>query len=86
MKKISIRLFLSCQKATELIEKKSVFPLNRLDGFRLFIHKKICKACNQYAIQSKLIDNFLAQKSASSLKKVNQSPPNLKEDILKKLK
>ena len=52
-------LMLSCKKATELVEKKHTFGLNRVEGFRLWLHLKMCDACHAYAQQTILISNAM---------------------------
>jgi hypothetical protein len=59
MKKIMNTLMLSCRKATELIEKQSVFELNTLEKTQLFFHLKVCEACKQYEKQSTIIDTIM---------------------------
>jgi hypothetical protein len=61
MKPISHMLILSCHKATELIEKKSMFPLTKAEKAQLFVHLKMCKACQTYSKQSVEIDNLLQE-------------------------
>lgn len=50
---------LSCRKATELIEKQSLFELNTLEKTQLFFHLKVCDACKQYQKQSTIIDSIM---------------------------
>ena len=56
-------LFLSCVKATELIEKKIHFKLSFSESVQLKMHKSLCEACTKYEKQSILIDKkILAHK------------------------
>ena len=59
MKKFLHLLFLSCLKATELLEKKLYFPLSIREKMQLSMHKSMCKACTLYDNQSIMIDNIL---------------------------
>lgn len=59
MKKISHILMLSCQKATELVEKRSLFPLNPVEKTQLFLHMQVCSACRTYIKQSDTLDQVL---------------------------
>lgn len=69
MKKLIHILFLSCLKATELIEKKLNFKLSFKEKLQLKAHKMICNACRNYEKQSVLIDNRLKnQEKTNSLK------------------
>lgn len=54
-------LLLSCMKATELIEKDSLFPLSAFEKTQLFLHTKVCDACRNYQKQSKMIDNAIVK-------------------------
>ena len=59
MKKLMHFLFLSCLKATELIEKKLHIKLSIKEKLRLKMHKSMCNACRRYDKQSKIMDNAL---------------------------
>ena len=67
MKGIMINLLFSCKKATELIEKKTVFGLSWEDSLRLKMHLTICSACTDYKNKSKIIEKILAQINARSI-------------------
>jgi len=59
VKRIMNILFLSCLKATELIEKKLHFSLSRKERYQLKMHKMMCNACRQYENHSYFIDKNL---------------------------
>jgi len=59
VKRIMNILFLSCLKATELIEKKLHFSLSRKENYQLKMHKMMCNACKQYENHSYFIDKNL---------------------------
>jgi len=59
MKKIMHILFLSCLRATELIEKKLHFSLSWTEKIQLKAHKMMCGACTRYEKQSELIEKGL---------------------------
>ncbi len=83
MKKILQILFLSCLKATELIEKKFYFRLSVREKLQLKMHKMMCEACTNYEKQSNVLDKALG-KSA----KPHEISPDLekfKKDILAKI-
>lgn len=61
MKKLVHILMLSCRKATELIDKKSVVSLSVREKMMLRMHTGICDACAAYQKQSKLLDNMMHQ-------------------------
>jgi hypothetical protein len=52
-------LFLSCLKATELIEKGLHVKLSITERLQLAIHKSMCDACRMYEKQSGIIDHSL---------------------------
>jgi len=56
MKKLMHTLFLSCLKATELIEKKFHFRLTFREKLQLKLHKMMCDACSMYEKQSAIIE------------------------------
>mgnify|MGYP006284147291 CR=1 FL=1 len=85
MKKLMHFLFLSCKKASELIEKKMHFRLSAKEKMQLKMHKIMCNACSLYEKQSELLeksiqDNFkreLKEKDMEELKnKINKSLKN----------
>lgn len=51
-------MMLSCKKATELIEKRQVKPLNAIEKIQLDAHLSMCKACQAYEDQSVQIDHL----------------------------
>lgn len=59
MKKLMHILFLSCMKATELLEKKLYFPLSIRKKMQLSMHKSMCKACTNYQKQNVLIEKAI---------------------------
>ncbi len=52
-------IVLPCNKATELIEKKSLVGLSFKEKIQLHLHKTMCDACTAYQNQSKKIDELL---------------------------
>ncbi len=61
MKNIMHLLFLSCLKATELIEKKFHFKLSWTEKMQLKAHKMMCSACGTYEKQSTLIEQGISK-------------------------
>ena len=53
------KLFLSCLKATELLEKKLHFSLSIQERYQLRVHKAMCDACRRYEKQTVFIENNL---------------------------
>lgn len=75
-------LFLSCYKATELIEKKLHIKLSFKEQIRLKMHKSMCKACRLYDKQSIIMDEALKNHKAV---KHNINIEELKLSIKKKI-
>jgi len=60
MKKIMHTLFLSCLKATELVEKKIHFGLSAKEKLQLKMHKMMCDACTSYEKQSVFLEKGIS--------------------------
>ena len=78
-------LFLSCLKATELIEKKLHFKLSFKEKLQLKVHKMMCDACTNYEKHSLLIDKSLANLHPHEEKELNIDVEEFKETILDEL-
>ncbi len=78
MKKLMHILFLSCLKASELIEKKFHFGLTFSEKIQLKMHKMMCDACTQYEKQSVILE-----KGIVAMQKNNASQADI--EGLKKL-
>ncbi|MGC8751884.1 hypothetical protein [Hydrotalea sp.] len=75
---------ISCLKATELIEKKSVMPLSWIDKVKLKIHLRLCDPCLHYEQQSKAIDEWVkSDNSNNSSENIDTTP--LQEKIIQAL-
>ncbi|HNU12996.1 MAG TPA: hypothetical protein PKI55_00970 [Chitinophagaceae bacterium] len=87
MKKIMHLLLLSCKKATELIEKKSLVGLSFRERVQLNIHKSVCEACTAYEKQSIKIDELMQKhiQAEGSGPDNTGSNTQLKEKIITKL-
>lgn len=59
MKKLMHILFLSCLKASELIEKKFHFKLSFRERLQLKMHKMMCSACTMYEKQSAILEKSI---------------------------
>ncbi len=84
MKKLMHILFLSCLKATELIEKRIHFKLSSIEKMKLKAHKMMCNSCVNYEKQSLLIENGISKSLKKELSDDNLL--QLKQQIQKKLK
>lgn len=62
MKKIAHFFFLSCLKATRLIEKRLAYKLSPLERLQLHTHKLMCRGCKLYDQQSSFLDSAIHKK------------------------
>jgi hypothetical protein len=83
MKRIMNILFLSCLKASALIEKKLHFSLTFQERMQLRMHKMMCEACTRYEKQSVFLEHGMGShhKASQDLGDLDQ----LKAIIAKKL-
>jgi len=61
IKQIMNKLFLSCLKASELIEKKMHVKLSFTEQMQLKAHKMMCEACTTYEKQSLILEKGIEQ-------------------------
>lgn len=81
MKRIIHMVVLSCKKATELIEKKSLFGLSWRERLQLRMHTGICGFCAIYQQQSILLDKVMRHQMTN----INELRivPDVKNEALK---
>lgn len=83
MQKLFKILFLSCLKATELIEKQMQFKLSVTERMQLKLHKSMCKACQVYEKQSNFIEKGISMQKPAE--KVRYDTEELKKSITQML-
>ncbi len=83
MKKLMNLLFLSCLRATELIEKKLIFRLSLSEKIRLSMHKTMCSACTMYEKQSISLDKAIS--GSVNKDEIFVDLKKFKEDIISKI-
>ncbi len=71
MKKIMHKLFLSCLKATELVEKKMHFGLTVKERLQLKMHKMMCDACTSYEKQSVFLEKGISLRKHDELSAID---------------
>lgn len=54
-------IFLSCKKASELIDKKESVGISIKENIQLKMHEYACRACAEYHKQSLQIDKMLSK-------------------------
>lgn len=79
-------LMLSCKKASELIEKRTVVPLTLFEKIRLKAHTQMCDMCSEYEKQSRTIDDGLKKIMEEDIQKIDTLTEEQKKAILDKLK
>ncbi len=80
------KLMLSCQAATELMEKKHQGELSFKQRMHLFFHTAMCSACRQYEKQSLFLEHlFKVKEETPPVLKPEPETKNLEEKILLKL-
>lgn len=83
MKNIMHKMFLSCLKATELIERKFQIELSVKEKLQLKIHTMMCDACSNYQKHSEFIEIGLQK---IKTKEINQKEiTELKKSIITKI-
>ncbi len=85
MKKIMHFLFLSCLKATELIEKQFQVKLSFKEKIQLKLHKMMCDACSIYEKQSTFIEHSIEAHQHHHPSTNELDTEKLKKSIYKKL-
>jgi hypothetical protein len=75
---------ISCLKATELIEKKSMMPLSWIEQIKLKIHLRLCDPCKHYAQQSNAIDEWMKADNKDLLTPSTDTT-HLKEKIIRSI-
>ena len=77
------KMFLSCKKAAELIDKRTLFKLSFLENIQLAVHKMMCDACKLYDRQSQFID--MAINNKNNLSEVPGNIDDFKNELKNKL-
>ena len=81
-------LMLSCYKATELMERKSIGDLRAIDRSRLYVHTRMCNACKLYEKQSWFLDTVLRRglmEPDEDSKAEKELPDTVRSKIIKEL-
>ncbi len=73
-------LMIPCLKATELMEKKSLFRLMFRERVQLWLHKKMCAACAMYEKQMLVLQTVL-----SAFYRVNTSEEHTNTELKKRI-
>lgn len=59
-------LRVSCQKATELTERREFRALGAGERAGLWLHMRICNACKAYERQSEMLDRLMEQRATKA--------------------
>lgn len=79
------KLFLSCKRAAELIDRKQSGNITVLQDMQLRMHTSMCKVCTAYEKQSKLLEELLEKKLKSKENVTEDEKAQLKRKILDRL-
>lgn len=80
-------LLRTCKKTTELIDKQMSTPLTLKEKVQLQAHKAMCRTCNAYEKQSKLLDDLIAKWFAiDSNEKTSKLDEDKKNKIIEEIK
>jgi hypothetical protein len=87
MKKMMNIFMLSCKRATELIDKRSVSKLSLKENVMLHLHTSMCDACTTYQKQSRIINDLLHKhiQEADDTQVPQTTNDELKKQIISKL-
>ena len=85
IKQIMNKLFLSCLKASELIEKKMHIKLSFTERIQLKAHKTMCNACTMYEKQSAIIEKGIERHIHQKQNEIEIDTVQLKNQIKAKL-
>jgi hypothetical protein len=77
---------LTCNKATEMVEKEKVVNLAWTEKLTLKLHLSVCKVCQSHKDNSDLMDNFFEKKNTTSNTVKITENKELKASIISKLK
>lgn len=79
------KLFLSCKRAAELIDRKESGEITGVERFQLRLHTSMCRACTAYEKQSKLLEKLLEKQLKSKVHISEAEKAELKRKILERL-
>ncbi len=85
MNKLMNILLLSCQKATELLEKKLHVKLSFLERLQMKLHIGMCDACKSYEKQNIELESLLKNQNKEILSDISLSD-EFKDTLKGKLK
>ncbi len=61
-------VLMSCRRATKLLEKKELAPLNPVENLGLKLHLFACKYCAEYQKQHQVINDLLEKSNLQNTK------------------
>lgn len=77
--------FLSCKKATLLIEKKELLSLTPVERIQLNLHTSMCVACRTYEKQSITIGHAISKLFGNAPLKEKTLSPEAKNRLITKI-
>ncbi len=85
IKNLVMKMMISCEEATFLVDKGEYTPLGFKDTFDLKFHLITCKHCRLYKVESQLMTEHISKMVSSSREELKLSEEQ-KKKILEKLK
>ena len=76
---------LTCNKATEMVEKEKVTNITWSEKLKLKFHLSVCKVCQSYKTNSDLMDTFFEKENTAPNNVAITENKELKSSILSKL-
>lgn len=85
MKRLMQKLFLSCERATMLEEKRREEGLSFREGLQLRMHLGMCATCRSYKALSQKMDRLLYGRFRSGDQGECKMPEERKEALMKEM-
>ncbi len=76
---------LTCNKATEMVEKEKVTSITWSEKLKLKIHLSVCKVCQAYKTNSDIMDNFFEKENTTPNNVEITENKELKDAIISKI-
>ncbi len=78
-------LSLTCNKATEMVEKEKVTKITWVEKIKLKLHLSVCKVCQSYKTNSDLMDSFFEKENINQNNVKLTENKELKDAIISKI-
>ncbi|QQR88022.1 MAG: hypothetical protein IPJ76_07355 [Flavobacteriales bacterium] len=75
-------LMLSCRKATQLMERRTMAPLGTVDRMQLWMHLRVCDGCRAFQKQNATIEHLMENRDVGT---TMPDSATLEERVLKSI-